>query len=218
MEPTMNEEDFNSPGAAALRIKKVVDEMPRNVAAAIFDDLPSSTMVGAAIRQQDGQVLLNYLRSMNMEDMGDVGERLTHASQVFESSQSLQHIPHCESLLKIIDATAAQVDGIGESIDEDAQAFYELLRQISPAIPGIDSDNEPMVKMYYEETEDIELDEFKVLAKARDTLSGEIIESPRLMKERECNQGKLLAALTRDLLKQGIPLNKLIRTWSSKNG
>ena len=72
--------------------------------------------------------------------------------------------------------------------------------------------------MDYEETEDIELDEFEVLANSRDPLSGDIIESPSLTKERECNQGKLLDALTRDLLKQGIPLNKPIRTWSNENG
>jgi|TARA_B100002003_G_C13817873_1_gene402775 hypothetical protein len=51
-----------------------------------------------------------------------------------------------------------------------------------------------------------------------DTFVENIVSSTRLMKEREGIQRKLLDALARDLLKQGVPLNKLIRNWSNKYG
>ena len=41
-----------------------------------------------------------------------------------------------------------------------------------------------------------------------------IVSSTRLMTKREGIQRKLLDALARDLLKEGVPLNKLIATWS----
>jgi hypothetical protein len=49
-----------------------------------------------------------------------------------------------------------------------------------------------------------------------DTFVENIVSSTRLMKEREGIQRKLLDALARDLLKQGVPLNKLIRDWSNE--
>jgi hypothetical protein len=178
MDLTMNEEDFRSPGAAALRIKKVIDEMPRNVAAAIFDDIPSSTMVGSAIRQKDGKILMDYLRSMNMEDMGFAGERLTHAAEAFESGDTLIHTPHCESLLRIIDAAAGQVHESTETHEEDSRAFYDLLNAFSPVIPGINSDGEPMAmeKFYFKESEDTGLDQYDVLSQAREALSADIVD------------------------------------------
>ncbi len=51
-----------------------------------------------------------------------------------------------------------------------------------------------------------------------DTFVENIVSSTRLMKEREGIQRKLLDALARELLKQGVPLNKLIRNWSNEYG
>lgn len=163
---------------AAARIKRVIEDMPREVTAAILDDIPSSTMVGSAIRQNNSIALMNWLSGMSIDDMGYAGERLAHANQAFEHSGSLKHVPHAESLLRIVDAAAATADGSGDDLAADTQQFYKILQDASPVIPGTTSDNEPMAmeSLYFQTPEETGLGEYDVLKMARDELSSDMLD------------------------------------------
>ena len=163
---------------AASRIKRVIEDMPREVTAAILDDIPSSTMLGSAIRQDNSKALMNWLSGMSIDDMGYAGERLAHANQAFEYSGSLKHVPHAESLLRIVDAAAASAEGSGDDLAADTQQFYKILQDASPVIPGTTADNEPMAmeSLYFQTPEETGLGEYDVLKMARDELSSDMLD------------------------------------------
>lgn len=163
----------------AARIQSVIEELPYKVREAILDDITPDTMVGASLRQKDGQALLERLQSMPQEHMGIWAEKLCHASNAFETSGSLKHVPHAESLLKIIDGAGdlAYKESDGD-YDEGAKLFYDKLNLIVPAIPAASVDGEPMAieHIYFQEASDMGLGEYDVLKMAREELTADNVD------------------------------------------
>ena len=178
----IDEDDFDNPFYQAERIQRVIDEMPMRVRDAILDDISADTMVGSALRQKSGEPLLNRLTNMRREDMGLWAEKLCHASNAWESSGSLKHVPHAESLFKIIDGAGdlAYKEAGGEEGDHDegVKLFYDKLNLIVPAIPGASADGEPMAmeQIYFQEPEDMGHGEYDVLKMARDELTADNVD------------------------------------------
>ena len=174
-----DEDDMDSPFNQAVRIQKVIDEMPMQVRDAILDDIGADTMVGSALRQKSGEPLLNRLTNMRREDMGLWAEKLCHASNAWESSGSLKHVPHAESLFKIIDGVGdlAYKESDGD-YDEGVKLFYDKLNLVVPVIPGASAEGEPMAleQIYFQEPEDMGLGEYDVLKMARDELTADNVD------------------------------------------
>ncbi len=124
----MNEFENNPASAAVQRIQDTIDELPGQVAQSVWDEVSSTTPFGASLRQNSGEVLVNYLATLTPEDMGFAARRLIVADQAF--GNQLDHFVDCQTLLTVINAVAALSD-------KDEMAFRTTLQAAIPAIPGL---------------------------------------------------------------------------------
>ena len=160
-----NEE--NAVSRATAKMHKAIESLPGEVAQSVLDEVHGDTPFGMALRQDNGQALINYFGAMSLDDMGIAAERLQHAAKAYEGH--LLHAPHLGSLLEVINATA-------NLSEMDEAKFYQGLAATVAVVPGSDSDGNPMaMHMLYEKTVTEDDLAYDVLTQARNELSNEAL-------------------------------------------
>ena len=121
-----------------------------------------------SLRQNSGEVLIDYLSSLTPENMGVIAERLMEADKAFGAN--LLHSPDCSSVLQIINAAA-------DGSDESELNFYTTLRTVIPAIPGQSADGVPtaMHSLYAQQPE-ANQPLYDVMSQARENLSSDMLD------------------------------------------
>ena len=160
-----NEE--NAVSRATAKMHKVIDALPGEVAQGVLDEVHGDTPFGMALRQDNGQALINYFGAMSLDDMGVAAERLQHAAKAYEGH--LLHAPHLGSLLQVINATA-------NLSEMDEVKFYSDLAATVAVVPGSDTQGNPMaMNMLYEKSVTEDDLAYDVLTQARNELGNEAL-------------------------------------------
>lgn len=142
-------------------LESAIAELPEQAATAVLDKV-GGTPLGMAL--SEGNKLRDYMAQLSPQDMAIIAERLIEAGNAL--GDDLMHRPHFDSVMDIINATAHAAD--------DENQFYTQLRTLVPAIPGVNSEGEPLAHHHlYERSPDAD---YSVTNQAREALRSPMLD------------------------------------------
>lgn len=119
---------------AVERVREAISELPQYAAEAVWDEVPSTSPFGMALRQGAGADLVNHFQKLSPEGMSVMAERLIEANKYI--GNKMEHTADLDSALTIINGIA--------DMSEDEQQFAHHLESLVPVFPGRNAEGEPM--------------------------------------------------------------------------